>query len=203
MKVQKRVTQDKIAYLGQTPSQLLTVPHIKRMPLKDVRHMQTIFRNPKEIKPYPVTAPEHCNLPAAAIKASSDNVVVVDMNVPAAHIAHHKWQPNTSDGQSTPFIFHHAKEASTGVTLIRMFKGDSEYPQAQAFGSSGIRSSSVTAITSDGEIITGKHVFKGYDLCCEGLVINKREIHSNSNKSCFYDKIHTIGKFPKISLLKI
>ncbi|KAF8091664.1 hypothetical protein N665_0439s0028 [Sinapis alba] len=156
--VQKRVTQDKIAYLGQTPSQLLTVPHIKRMPLKDVRHMQTIFRNPKEIKPYPVTAPEHCNLPAAAIKASSDNVVVVDMNVPAAHIAHHKWQPNTSDGQSTPFIFHHAKEASTGVTLIRMFKGDSEYPQAQAFGSSGIRSSSVTAITSDGEIITGGHV---------------------------------------------
>ncbi|KAL0725345.1 hypothetical protein Bca4012_039944 [Brassica carinata] len=166
--VQQRVTQDKIAYLGQTPSQLLTVPHVKRMPLKDVLHMQTIFRNPKEIKPYPVTAPEHCNLPAAAIKASSDNVVVVDMNVPAAHIAQHKWQPNTPDGQSTPFIFHHAKEASTGVTLIRMFKGESEYPQAQAYGSSGIRSSSVTAITSDGEIITGKHVFKGYDLCCEG-----------------------------------
>ncbi|XP_048634258.1 BEACH domain-containing protein C1-like [Brassica napus] len=156
--VQQRSTQDKIAYLGQTPSQLLTVPHIKRMPLKDVLHMQTIFRNPKEIKPYPVTAPEHCNLPAAAIKASSDNVVVVDMNGPAAHIAQHKWQPNTPDGQSTPFIFHHAKEASTGVTLIRMFKGDSEYPQAQAYGSSGIRSSSVTAITSDGEIITGGHV---------------------------------------------
>ncbi|CAF1844542.1 unnamed protein product [Brassica napus] len=156
--VQQQATQDKIAYLGQTPFQLLTVPHIKRMPLKDVLHMQTIFRNPKEIKPYPVTAPEHCNLPAAAIKASSDNVVVVDMNGPAAHIAQHKWQPNTPDGQSTPFIFHHAKEASTGVTLIRMFKGDSEYPQAQAYGSSGIRSSSVTAITSDGEIITGGHV---------------------------------------------
>ncbi|KAJ0254910.1 BEACH domain-containing protein C1 [Hirschfeldia incana] len=156
--VQQRDTQDNIAYLGQTPSQLLTVPHVKRMPLKDVLHMQTIFRNPKEIKPYPVTAPEHCNLPAAAIKASSDNVVVVDMNGPAAHIAQHKWQPNTPDGQSTPFIFHHAKEASTGVTLIRMFKGDSEYPQAQAYGSSGIRSSSVTAITGDGEIITGGHV---------------------------------------------
>ncbi|KAJ4905364.1 WD-40 repeat family protein / beige-related [Raphanus sativus] len=156
--VQQRATQDKIAYLGQTPSQLLTVPHVKRMPLKDVLHMQTIFRNPKEIKPYPVTAPEHCNLPAAAIKASSDNVVVVDMNGPAAHIAQHKWQPNTPDGQSTPFIFHHAKEASTGVTLIRMFKGDSEYPQAQAYGSSGIRSSSVTSITTDGEIITGGHV---------------------------------------------
>lgn len=133
--------------------------------------VQTIFRNPKEIKPYPVTAPEHCNLPAAAIKASSDNVVVVDMNGPAAHIAQHKWQPNTPDGQSTPFIFHHAKEASTGVTLIRMFKGDSEYPQAQAYGSSGIRSSSVTAITSDGEIITGKHDFKG-------LMINRNTSNS-------------------------
>lgn len=108
------------------------------------------------------------------------------MNGPAAHIAQHKWQPNTPDGQSTPFIFHHAKEASTGVTLIRMFKGDSEYPQAQAYGSSGIRSSSVTAITGDGEIITGKHVFKGCDLSCDGLVINKIEIHSNSNKYVFF-----------------
>ncbi|XP_024012912.1 BEACH domain-containing protein C1 [Eutrema salsugineum] len=156
--VRQRATQDQIAYFGQTPSQLLTVPHIKRLPLKDVLHMQTIFRNPKAIKPYPVQAPEHCNLPAAAIKASSDSVVIVDMNVPAAHIAHHKWQPNTPDGHNAPFIFHHGKAASSGGTLIRMFKGDWEYPQAQAFASSGITSSSVTAITSDGEIITGGHV---------------------------------------------
>nr|VDC63128.1 unnamed protein product [Brassica rapa] len=153
--VQQRATQDKIASFGQSPSQLLTVPHIKRMPLKDVLHMQTIFRNPKEIKPYHVPTPEHCNLPAAAIKATSDSVMVVDMNVPAAHIAHHKWQPNTPDGNNAPFIFHHGK---AGGTLTRMFKGDSDYPQAQAFASLGIRSSSVTAITSDGEVITGGHV---------------------------------------------
>lgn len=108
------------------------------------------------MKPYPVPAPEHCNLPAAAIKASSDSVVIVDMNVPAAHIAHHKWQPNTPDGQNTPFIFHHGKPTSNSGALVRMFKNDWEYPQAQAFASSGIRSSSVTAITNDGEIITGK-----------------------------------------------
>lgn len=40
MKVQQRATQDQIAYFGQTPSQLLTIPHMKRMPLKDVLHMQ-------------------------------------------------------------------------------------------------------------------------------------------------------------------
>ena len=169
MKVQQRATQDKIASFGQTPSQLLTMPHIKRMPLKDVLHMQTIFRNPKEIKPYHVPTPEHCNLPASAIKATSDSVVVVDMNVPAAHIAHHKWQPNTPDGNNAPFIFHHGK---AGGALTRMFKGDSDYPQAQAFASLGIRSSSVTAITSDGEVITGMQVLtKGYDLCQWGRVV--------------------------------
>lgn len=33
-------TQDQIAYFGQTPSQLLTLPHIKRMPLEEILHMQ-------------------------------------------------------------------------------------------------------------------------------------------------------------------
>ncbi|CAN8284494.1 unnamed protein product [Cochlearia groenlandica] len=164
--VQQRATQDQIAYFGQTPSQLLTVPHMKRMPLKDVLHMQTIFRNPKEIKPYGVQAPERCNLPASAIQASLDSVVIVDMNVPAARVAHHKWQPNTPDGQGTPFLFHHGKATTTSASgsLMRMFKGpassgtgDWQFPQAQAFASSGIRSSSVVAITSDGEIITGGH----------------------------------------------
>lgn len=41
-KVQQRATQDQIAYFGQTPSQLLTVPHIKRMPLADVLQMQVL-----------------------------------------------------------------------------------------------------------------------------------------------------------------
>ncbi|XP_010523698.1 PREDICTED: BEACH domain-containing protein C2 isoform X2 [Tarenaya hassleriana] len=165
--VQQRATQDKITYFGQTPSQLLTIPHMKRMPLKDVLHMQTIFRNLKEVKPYVVPSPEQCNLPAAAIQASSDTVVIVDMNVPAAHVAEHKWQPNTPDGQGTPFLFHHGKatSTSTGGTLVRMFKGpvnsgsdDWQFPQAQAFASSGYSNSAVIAILNDGEeIITGGH----------------------------------------------
>ncbi|XP_028247923.1 BEACH domain-containing protein C2-like [Glycine soja] len=163
--VQQRAIQDQIAYFGQTPSQLLTVPHLKKMPLAEVLHLQTIFRNPKEVKPYAVPFPERCNLPAAAIHASSDTVVVVDMNAPAAHVAQHKWQPNTPDGQGTPFLFQHRKAtlASAGGTIMRMFKapaasgGEWQFPQAVAFAVSGIRSQAIVSITSNKEVITGGH----------------------------------------------
>lgn len=125
---------------------------------------QTIFRNPKEIKQYTVPSPERCNLPAAAIHASSDTIVVVDQNVPAVHVAHHKWQPNTPNGQGAPFIFHHGKAiaSSSGGSLMRMFiapagsEEEWQFPQAQAYAASGIRGSAVVAITCDKEIITGK-----------------------------------------------
>lgn len=164
--VQQRATQDQIAYFGQTPSQLLTVPHMKKKSLADVLHQQTIFRNPNEIKPYVVPSPERCNVPAAAIYASQDSVVVVDVNVPAAHVATHKWQPNTPDGQGTPFLFQHGKAAasSTGGAFMRMFKGsagpsseDWQFPRALAFAASGIRSSAIVAVTCEKEIITGGH----------------------------------------------
>ncbi|CAL0324546.1 unnamed protein product [Lupinus luteus] len=161
--VQQRATQDQIAYFGQTPSQLLTVPHLKKLPLAEVLHLQTIFRNPKEVKPYAVPSPQQCNLPAAAIHASSDSVVVVDMNAPAAHVAQHKWQPNTPDGQGSPFLFQHGKATSGSAGLMRMFKGppgtdeDWQFPRALAFAVSGIRSQAIVSITCDREIITGGH----------------------------------------------
>lgn len=128
--------------------------------------LQTIFRNPRDAKPYTVPHPERCNLPAAAMQASSDSLVIVDTNAPAAHVAQHKWQPNTPDGQGAPFLFQHGKPgaSSAGGTFMRMFKGptgsESEewhFPQALAFAASGIRGSSVVAITCDKEILTGKH----------------------------------------------
>ncbi|CAN4125732.1 unnamed protein product [Withania somnifera] len=165
--VQQRAMQDQIAYFGQTPSQLLTVPHMKRIPLADVLQLQTIFRNPRDAKPYTVPHPERCNLPAAAMLASSDSLVIVDTNAPAAHVAQHKWQPNTPDGQGAPFLFQHGKPgaSSAGGTFMRMFKGptgsESEewnFPQALAFAASAIRGSSIVAITCDKEILTGGHV---------------------------------------------
>ncbi|CAA0830770.1 WD-40 repeat family protein / beige-related [Striga hermonthica] len=165
--VQQRAAQDQIAYFGQTPSQLLTIPHMKRMPLTDVLHMQTIFRNPREVKAYSVPNPERCNLPAAAIHASSDSLIIVDINVPAAHVAQHKWQPNTPDGEGAPFLFQHGKPGTgaAGGNFMRMFKGSTtpgsdewQFPQALAFPASGIRSTGIVSVTCDGEIVTGGHV---------------------------------------------
>ncbi|CAL5069309.1 unnamed protein product [Urochloa decumbens] len=163
---ERRATQDQIAYFGQTPSQLLTVPHMKRKPLAEVLQLQTIFRNPNELKSYVLPHPDRCNVPASAMLVSNDSIVVVDVNVPAARVALHNWQPNTPDGQGTPFLFHHGRNAanSTSGALMRIFKGsagsaeDYEFPRAIAFAASAIRSSAVVAVTCDKEIITGGHV---------------------------------------------
>ncbi|KAL2233976.1 UNVERIFIED_CONTAM: BEACH domain-containing protein C2 [Sesamum indicum] len=200
--VQQRATQDQIAYFGQTPSQLLTVPHMKRMSLADVLHMQTIFRNPREVKPYMVPYPERCNLPAAAIRASSDSLIIVDINAPAAHVAQHKWQPNTPDGQGTPFLFQHGKPGAgaAGATFMRMFKGPTatgseewHFPQALAFPTSGIRSTRIVSITCDREIITEYHQMKdelrnmvGFDLCSDN------KLHENGIK-CIPEEVSFIS----------
>ncbi|XP_042504865.1 BEACH domain-containing protein C2-like isoform X3 [Macadamia integrifolia] len=163
---QQRATQDQIVYFGQTPSQLLTAPHLKKQPLADVLHLQTIFSNPREVRPYIVPNPERCNVPAAAIHASPESVIIVDFNAPAAHVALHKWQPKAPDGQGTPFLFQHGKAvaSSNGGAFMRMFKGPAgsgfeewQFPQALAFAASGIRSSALVSITCDEEIITGGH----------------------------------------------
>jgi hypothetical protein len=164
--VERRATQDQIAYFGQTPSQLLTVPHMKRKPLAEVLQLQTIFRNPNELKSYMLPHSDRCNVPASAMLVSNDSIVVVDVNVPAARVALHHWQPNTPDGQGTPFLFHHGRNASnsTSGALMRIFKGsagsaeDYEFPRAIAFAASAIRSSAVVAVTCDKETITGGHV---------------------------------------------
>ncbi|ONK71512.1 uncharacterized protein A4U43_C04F9410 [Asparagus officinalis] len=163
--VQKHAIQDQIPFLGQTPTQLLTAPHLKRIPLADALHLQTIFYNPSKVKPYAVPSPEHCNVPAAAISASEDSIIVVDLNAPAANIAMHKWLPNTPDGQGTPFMFHHGRSAagSTSGAFLRMFKGSGsaseewQFPRALAFAASSIRSSAVVAVICNKEIITGGH----------------------------------------------
>lgn len=132
------------------------------------------------MKSYSVPSPDRCNLPAAAIHASSDSVIIVDTDAPAAHIAQHKWQPNTPDGQGAPFLFQHGKAitSSAGGALRRMFRGpaaagsgsdDWQFPQALAFASSGIRNSSIVSITCDKEIITGKgNLF--LIICCPTLI---------------------------------
>ena len=131
-------------------------------------------------------APERCNLPAASIRASSDAVIIVDINAPAAHIAQHKWQPNTPDGHGAPFLFQHGKAftSSAGRTFMQMFKGKSpsvgndwQFPQALAFASSGIGGKAVVSITHDKEIITGKHSFHPHAACVRILNSGIRCLH--------------------------
>lgn len=38
--VLRQATQDQIAYFGQTPSQLLSTPHLKKRPLAEALHLQ-------------------------------------------------------------------------------------------------------------------------------------------------------------------
>ena len=47
LKVQRQATQDQIVNFGQTPSQLLIVPHIQRRPLADILQLQVIFTSTK------------------------------------------------------------------------------------------------------------------------------------------------------------
>nr|XP_043628907.1 BEACH domain-containing protein C2-like [Erigeron canadensis] len=167
--VQRRAVQDQVAYFGQTPSRLLAVPHIKKMPLSDVLHMQTIFRNPKEVKQYRVPYPNRCNLPASAIHATSDALVIVDTDAPSAKIALHKWHPNTPDENGMPFMFQPGKNninaGGGGGGFMRIFRGrrgstskEWTYPQAHAYAASGIRNSSIVSITYNNEVIMGGHV---------------------------------------------
>ena len=48
--MERRATQDQIAYFGQTPSQLLTAPHMKRKPLAEVLQLQVILNTPSVLK---------------------------------------------------------------------------------------------------------------------------------------------------------
>jgi hypothetical protein len=95
---------------------------------------------------------------------SNECIVVVDANVPAAHVALHHWQPSTPDDQGTPFLFHHGRNAinSSGGAIRRIFKGpasaeDYHFPRAIAFAASGIQTSSTVVITCDKEVITGNY----------------------------------------------
>lgn len=107
-------------------------------------------------------------MPASSIHASQDSIIVVDINAPVACVATHKWQPNTPDGQGTPFLFQHGKPvaSSTSSAFMRMFRGSGgstseewHFPRALAFVALGIQSTAVVAITHDKEIITGRFLF--------------------------------------------
>ncbi|KAL2621191.1 hypothetical protein R1flu_001396 [Riccia fluitans] len=201
----RKATQDQIAYFGQTPSQLLTTPHVKRMPFDEVIHLQTIFRNPKATKIYVVPSPERLNVPAAKLCVSRDSIVTVGMDAPACTVASHRWQPNTPDGRGTPFLFQHGKShpsASSGA-FIRMFRGQTPasvdevgYPRAVSLAASGIDPGSVVAISPDGRhLFTGGHADNSVKVVATD---NARVIESACGH---YDAITCLASSPDGSVL--
>ncbi|CAM6069706.1 unnamed protein product [Sphagnum tenellum] len=164
--VLRKATQDQITYFGQTPSQLLTTPHIRRMPLSEVLHLQTVFRNPKATKAYAIPGFDRLNVPAIEVRTTHDSIVTVDMEVPACHVAVHRWQANTPDGRGMPFLFQHGVRSNLSASnggLMRMFSkapedNESRYPRAVALAPAGVKIGTLVAITPDGRyLLTGGH----------------------------------------------
>ncbi|KAL3680877.1 hypothetical protein R1sor_023833 [Riccia sorocarpa] len=203
--VLRKATQDQIAYFGQTPSQLLTTPHIKRMAFDEVIHLQTIFRNPKATKIYVIPSPERLNVPAAKLCVSRDSIVTVGMDAPACTVASHRWQPNTPDGRGTPFLFQHGKShpsASSGA-FIRMFRGQTPasvdevgYPRAVALAASGIDPGSVVAISPD-----GRHLFTGGHADNSVKVVATENARVIESACGHYDAITCVASSPDGSVL--
>ncbi|CAI5486050.1 unnamed protein product [Closterium sp. Naga37s-1] len=152
----RRGMQDQISYFGQTPSQLLTTAHPRRIPLDYALHLHTVFRKPDEILPYVLPSPDTLNVPASRIVATSDAIVTVDLNAPACHVAVHQWQPNTPDGHGWPFLFQPGRSSLTGSAILRMLTGaalggkgsnseTSLYPRLVALPAPGIKHTSTAA----------------------------------------------------------
>ncbi|KAG0583972.1 hypothetical protein KC19_3G176400 [Ceratodon purpureus] len=162
----RKATRERILYSGQTPFQLLTTPHVKRMPVKSALHLQTVFRNPQATKAYAIPFPDRLNVPAAELRVTQDALVTIDMEVPSCHVAVHRWQANTPDGKGNPFYFQHGRlgAAPSNGALVRMFRGasdpdeDSRYPRVVTLTAPGVRLGTVVAITPDGRyLLTGGH----------------------------------------------
>ncbi|GBG78164.1 hypothetical protein CBR_g26196 [Chara braunii] len=165
--VQRKATQDQIAYFGQTPAQLLTTPHQPRLSVHEAVHLQTIFRNPSAVCSYAIGGQDRLNVPAVQLCATSETIVTVQGPAPACHVAVHRWQPNTPDDRGIPFKFQHGRTFSSSGSgaLMRMFsRGPAQtpamvmYPRIHTLPAPGINKYAVVAITADGRhLLTGGH----------------------------------------------
>eukprot|EP00271_Cylindrocystis_brebissonii_P020687 TRINITY_DN695_c0_g1_i4.p1 TRINITY_DN695_c0_g1~~TRINITY_DN695_c0_g1_i4.p1 ORF type:complete len:556 (+),score=109.02 TRINITY_DN695_c0_g1_i4:106-1773(+) len=66
------------------------------------------------------------NVPAARLLVTKDSVTTVDLQVPACHVALHRWQPNTPDPRGWPFLFSPGRQptvGSGGAAFLRLLKG--------------------------------------------------------------------------------
>ena len=107
-----KATQDQIACFGQTPSQLLTIPHPGRQRAADsVIGCHWLFDNGDKVNDYLLNTPSYADNRVAFMDILSTGQLVVIST--ALEMKTHRFMPSVPSGAGLPFTFEPAKEQST------------------------------------------------------------------------------------------
>lgn len=126
-----KATEDQIACFGQTPSQLLTIPHPARQRMADsVTGSHLLFDNGENVREYKLATPSYAENRTSFMGMTSTGQIVVAS--PALDIKIHHFLPNVPGNSGMPFTFEPAKEQTTLGSFmgsIRRRAGFSEAPE--------------------------------------------------------------------------
>ena len=112
-----KATQDQIACFGQTPSQLLTIPHPGRQRAADsIVGSHWLFMNGENVKLYPLDVPTYADnrITYMDVLASGQLIVVS----PTLDMKMHRFMPGVPSGSGLPFTFDPIKEQGTLGALM-------------------------------------------------------------------------------------
>ena len=112
-----KATQDQIACFGQTPSQLLTVPHPGRQRAADsITGSHWLFDNDNGVSNYALPVPNYGENRASFMNVLPTGQLVVVS--PTLEMKIHRFVPNLPGSSGVPFTFDAAKEQSTLGSLM-------------------------------------------------------------------------------------
>jgi len=131
-----KATQDQIACFGQTPSQLLTVPHPGRQRASDsITGCHWLFDNGDSVSNYAIPVPTYGENRAAFMNLLPTGQLVIVS--PTLEMKVHRFVPNLPGSSGVPFTFDPAKEKSTLGSImgsIRRKAGFQDITEAVKFG---------------------------------------------------------------------
>eukprot|EP00899_Mesostigma_viride_P003816 jgi/Mesvir1/13435/Mv16507-RA.1 len=159
-----KATQDQIAYFGQTPSQLLSRKHPKRLPASEC--VLPLFFGMPKVQAYLLIAPADASsnpMPALHMRATLANTLLTISRGPPWLVSSHAWLANMPDGKGRPFHFSPDRGSAgrTGDKLFRAFRKSSpdDYPRLALAFPRGIEEAACLDSTPDGRyILTGGHM---------------------------------------------
>lgn len=112
-----KATQDQIACFGQTPSQLLTIPHPARQRVADsIIGCHWLIENRQNVLEYPLPIPSYDDNQITFMSVlSTGQLIVLSPNL---DMKMHRFMPGVPSGSGLPFTFQPAKEQSTLGSLM-------------------------------------------------------------------------------------